>query len=65
MIERWGREGEREREKGRRRDIVREGEIRERERWKGYKEREWNQEDREEEKISTSITHKISRMAIC
>ena len=32
MIERRDREGEREREKGRRRDIEREGEIRERDR---------------------------------
>ena len=50
----------REREKGIRRDIEREGEIREREREvNGIK-----REDREEEKISTSIPRKISRTAI-
>jgi hypothetical protein len=38
LIKRRGREGERE--KGRRRDIEREGEIRERERCQGYIERE-------------------------
>ena len=57
------------REKGRRRDIEREGERGERdierERVKGRGiEREWKEEDREEEKISTSIPSKISQTAI-